>query len=191
MVQVLVDHRLVLCCSTVVLKFWLDHVDARRKSFQVYVNLLLQKLSSILILPTLPWHSMVTARCHVLLTLAQRRQLGCVFDASSPEDLFLPSQGHGLGMCALILRGVSQSWTSSHLPSTLGFMTSARIASPCFTRPRFELGLSSRAPQVSAKRVRLSCFLKSRVSSFIHHDVLNVGLSTPHIRRHPLHQWPS
>ena len=82
---------------------------------------------------------------------------------------------------ALILRGVCKSWTSGHLPSTLGFMTSARIASPCFTRPRFELGLSSRAPQVSAKRVRPSCFLKSRVSSFIHHDVLNVGLSTPHI----------
>ena len=34
-------------------------------------------------------------------------------------------------------------------------MTSARSASPCFTRPMFELGLSSRAPQVSAKRVRL------------------------------------
>ena len=33
---------------------------------------------------------MVAARCHVLLTLAQRRQLGCVFDPSSPEDLFLP-----------------------------------------------------------------------------------------------------
>ena len=138
MVQVLVDYRLVICSSTVVL---LDHVDARRKSFQVYVNLLFQELSSILILPTLPWHSMVAARCHVLLTLAQRRQLGCVFDPSSPEDLFLPSQGHGRGMCALILRGVCQSWTSGHLPSPLGFMTSARIASPCFTRPRFELGL--------------------------------------------------
>ena len=139
----------------------------------MYVNLLLQELSFILILLTLPWHSMVAARCHVLLTLAQRRQLGCVFDPSSPEDLFLPSQGHGRGMCALILRGVCNSWTSGRLPSTLGFTTSARIASPCFTRPRFELGLSSRAPQVSAKRVRLSCFFKSRVSSFIHHDVLN------------------
>ena len=139
------QNRLVICSSTVVLKFWLDRVDARRKSFQVYVILLLQELSSILILPTLPWHSMVAARCHVQLALAQRRQLGCVFDPSSPEDQFLPSQGHGRGMCAIILRGVCKSWTSSHLPSTLGFMTTARIASPCFTRPRFELGLVARS----------------------------------------------
>ena len=41
MVQVLVDHRRVICSLTVVLKLWLDHVDARRKSLQVYVNLLL------------------------------------------------------------------------------------------------------------------------------------------------------
>ena len=73
------------------------------------------------------------------------------------------------------------------LPSTLGFMTSARIASPCFTRPRFELVLSSRAPQVSAKRIRLSCSLKSRVLSSIHHDVLNIGLSTPHLPSSPSH----
>ena len=33
-------------------------------------------------------------------------------------------------------------------------MSSTRTASPCFTRPRFELGLSSRDPQVSAKRAR-------------------------------------
>ena len=43
------------------------------------------------------------------------------------------------------------------LPSTCGFMQSTRIAFPCFPRPRFELGLSSRVPQVSAKRARLSC----------------------------------
>ena len=40
---------------------------------------------------------------------------------------------------------------------------SARIASPCFPRPRFELGLSSRVPQVSAKRDRQSCSIKSRI----------------------------
>ena len=57
--RVMFDHRLVVCRSTVVLKFWLDHVYAGRKSVQVYVNLLLQELSSISILPTLPWHSMV------------------------------------------------------------------------------------------------------------------------------------
>ena len=71
------------------------------------------------------------------------------------------------------------------LPSTLGFMTSAWIASSCFTRPRFELGLSSRAPEISAKQVRLSCSLKSRVLSSMHHDVLNVGLFTPHISSSP------
>ena len=118
----------------------------------MYVNLRLQDLSSIMALSTLPWHSMVAARCQVLLTLAQRRQLGCVFDPSSPEDLFLPSQGPGQSMCALVLRGVCTSWTSGHLPLTPGFMTSARIASPCFTRPKFELGLSSRAPEVSAEQ---------------------------------------
>ena len=185
MVQVLVDHRRVICSLTFVLKLWLDHVDARRKSVQVYVNLRLQDLSSIMALSTLPWHSMVAARCQVLITLAQRRQLGCVFNPFSPEDLFLPSQGLGQSMCALVLRGVCTSWTSGHLPLTPGFMTSARIASSCFTRPKFELGLSSRAPEVSAERVRLSCSLKSRVFSSMHHDVLNVGLSTPHISSSP------
>ena len=33
---------------------------------------------------------------------------------------------------------------------------SARVASSCFPRPRFELGLSSRVPKISAKRARLS-----------------------------------
>ena len=47
MVQVLVDHRRVICSKTVFLQLWLDHVDARRKSFQVYVNLYLQELSSM------------------------------------------------------------------------------------------------------------------------------------------------
>ena len=70
-------------------------------------------------------------------------------------------------------------------PPTCGFMTSARIASSCVTRPRFELGHSSRAPQVSAKRVRLSCSLKSRFFSCMHHDVLNVGLFTPHMSSSP------
>ena len=136
-------------------------------------------------LSTLPWHSMAAARCQVLLTLAQRRQLGCVFGPSSPEDLFLPSQEPGQSMCTLLLRGVWKSWTSGLFPLTLGFMTCARIASSCFTRPKFELGLSSRAPQVSAKRVRLSCSLKSRVFSFMRHDVLNIGLSTPHLSSSP------
>ena len=44
---------------------------------------------------------------------------------------------------------------------------------------------SSRAPQVSAERVRLSRSIKSRVFSFTRHDVLNVGLSTPHLSSTP------
>ena len=65
------------------------------------------------------------------------------------------------------------------LPPTCGFMISARIAS----RPRFELGLSSRAPQVSAKRVRLSCSLKSQVFSSIHYSTLACPRHT--CRHHP------
>ena len=42
-------------------------------------------------------------------------------------------------------------------------MQSARIASPCFPPPRFELGLSSRVPQVSAKRARPSCPIRPRL----------------------------
>ena len=38
LVQVLVDHPRLICSLVVVLKLWLDHVDARRKSFQVYFN---------------------------------------------------------------------------------------------------------------------------------------------------------
>ena len=54
------------------------------------------------------------------------------------------------------------------LPPTLGFLTSARVASPCFERHKFELEFSTRAPQVSAQRDRLSCSLKSHLISFMH-----------------------
>ena len=33
MVQVLVDHRRVVCSLTAILELWLDHVDARLKEF--------------------------------------------------------------------------------------------------------------------------------------------------------------
>ena len=39
-------------------------------------------------------------------------------------------------------------------PRPCGSMSSTRIASPCFTRIRFQLRLSSRDPQYSAKRAR-------------------------------------
>ena len=77
------------------------------------------------------------------------------------------------------------------LPPTFGLMTCARTASPCFTRPRFELGLSSRAPQVSAQRVRLLCSTKTRVFSFMRHHVLNVGRPRHTCCPHPLHQRSS
>ena len=100
-------------------------------------------------------------------TLAQRHQLRCVFHPFSPEDLFQPSQRPGQCMRALFLRAVVIGGRQSNLrrrplPSTCGCMPSARSASPWFRRPRFELGLLSRAPQVSAKRVRLSCTVGSR-----------------------------
>ena len=63
------------------------------------------------------------------------------------------------------------------LSSTCGLMVSAWVASPCFPRPRFELGLSSRVPQVSAKRVRHSRVADSPI---IRHDVFDVGPSTPY-----------
>ena len=52
---------------------------------------------------------------------------------------------------------------------------SARIASHCFPRPRFELGLLSPVPEVSAKRVRQQV----AGSPIIRHDEFDVGLSTP------------
>ena len=39
-------------------------------------------------------------------------------------------------------------------PRPRGLMPSTRIVSPCFARPRFQLGLSSRAPPDFTKRVR-------------------------------------
>ena len=77
------------------------------------------------------------------------------------------------------------------LPPTFGFVTCAQTACPCFTRPRFELGLSSHAPQVSAQRVRLSCSIKSRVFSFMRHHVPNVGRPRHACRHHRLNQWSS
>ena len=184
-VQVLVDHRLAICSLIVVLKFWRDHVDARRKSFQVRVNLLLQELSSILILPTLPWLLLVVTCCSLSLSVVS---LGASVDPSTPQDLFLPSQRLGQSMCALVLRGVCKSWTSGHLPSTLGFMTSAQIASPCFTRPRFELGLLH-----SSQPNELDCHASSSRGSLRSSITMYSTLACPRhtYRRHPLHKLSS
>ena len=87
-----------------------------------------------LTLPMLPWHSMVAALCQELLSVIS-------FGASSilSKDLSMLSQGSGQSVCALVLCDVCKSWTSGHSPADFGVMTSARIASPCFTRPRFKL----------------------------------------------------
>ena len=131
-----------------------------------------------LTLPVLSWHSMDAARCQEPLNVIS-------FGASSipPLQRICRCLPNDLGKaCAhYFCVTFANRGRQAILPSNVGFMTSARIASSCFTRPRFELGLSSRAPQVSAKRVRLSCTLKSRVLSSIHHDVLNIGLSTLHL----------
>ena len=174
MVQLLVDHRRVICSLAFVLKLWLDRVDARRKSFQVYVNLLLQQLSSV----TSTAHSRSASLAWVRLRSVLSRESVPAF----PRTWAKPVRTHSAWRLQVVdVSGVCKSWMSSHLPLTLGPMTSARIASSCFTRPRFDLELSSTAPQIPAKRVRLSCSLKPRVFSSTHHDVLNVGLSTPHV----------
>ena len=46
------------------------------------------------------------------------------------------------------------------MPSSCGSVQSTRLAFPCFPRPRFELGLSSRVPKVSAKRARQPCAIR-------------------------------
>ena len=112
-----------------------------------------------LTLPVLPWHSMVAARCQEPLNVISvgassipplQRICRCL-----PNDL-------GKALAHSFSVTFANRGRQAILPSTFRFMTSARIASPCFTRLRFELRLSSRAPQVSAKRVRQSCSIKSR-----------------------------
>ena len=84
-----------------------------------------------LTLPMLPWHSMVAARCQELLRVIS-------FGASSipplqricpclPKDL-VKACAHSFCV-TFVNRG-----RRAVLKSTFGFMTSARIASPCFTR---------------------------------------------------------
>ena len=101
-------------------------------------------MSSLLALSTLPWHSMaVSVKCCSLH--AQRHQPS--FSVTLMTAFWTSAVGHRRQQ-AIMHRGP--------LPSTCEFMQSARIAFSCFTRPRFELGLSSRAPQISVKRVRLT-----------------------------------
>ena len=83
-----------------------------------------------LTLPVLPWHSMVAARCQKPLNVIS-------FGASSipllhricrclPKDL---GKACAHSFCVTFVSRGRQAI----LPSTFGFMTSARIVSPCFT----------------------------------------------------------
>ena len=92
----------------------------------------------------------------------------------------------------LVARSTSLRQTSSTgmLPQVAGLVVNPSRCTQHWP-VHFELGLSSRAPQVSAKRVRLACSLKSRVLSSIHHDVLNIGRSTSSWdSRRALHKSP-
>ena len=66
------------------------------------------------------------------------------------------------------------------LSSTCGFMMSARIASPCFPRPRFELGLSSRVPPVFRQTSSTVTPHQVAGSPIVHCDVLDVGPPVPY-----------
>ena len=139
-----------------------------------------------------PWHYMAAARCLVLLAHAQSHQLRCGIEDRPLQKI-----------CSCLLQDLGKTCAHSFclafaihgrqaiLPPTFGFVTCARTASPCFTRPRSELGLSSRAPQVSAPGVQLLCSIKSRVFSFMRHHVLNVGRPRHTCRHHRLNQWSS
>ena len=60
--------------------------------------------------------------------------------------------------CRALVSGLALCLLHSEAPifglQCRGLMPSTRIVSPCFTRPRFQLGLSSRAPPDSTKRDR-------------------------------------
>ena len=107
----------------------------------------------------LPWHSMAAVRRQVLLSSCTSLSVSVPPDPSSPKDL------HALSFCEKCVL------TSSHsVPSSCGSVQSARIAYSCFPRPRFELGLSSCFPQVSAKtRAPRSSVTKKSTLARRHH----------------------
>ena len=59
-------------------------------------------------------------------------------------------------------------------PRPRGLMPSTRIVSPCFARPRFQLGLSSRAPPDFTKRVRSTLSDRSRLAFITMYSTLQV-----------------
>ena len=132
MVPMLVDH----CCVLTDYLLASDLFGFRRRGLPLGISAVALKLwLAHAALSTLPWHSM----------------------AVNVKGCSLLAQRHRPSFSVALTNGRQQAILHhGPLPSTGEFMQSARIACPCFTRPRFELGLSSRAPQISAKRVRLS-----------------------------------
>ena len=116
--------------------------------------LMIKEMSSLLALSTLPWHSMVVSvKCCSLL--AQRHRSSFIVALTTGRQQ------------ARLHRGP--------LPPTCGFMTSARIASPCFLRSRCRA--FHKSPPNECDRHAPP----SRGS----HDVVNVGPSTPHLSSSP------
>ena len=74
------------------------------------------------------------------------------------------------------------------MPSSCGSVQSARIVYPCFPRPRFELGLSSRVPQVSAKRTRPPRPIKTRAPRSSITTVSTLARQHHLQRHHPAHE---
>ena len=65
---------------------------------------------------------------------------------------------------AIAQRGVDDWYTTSYsLWASANDLWVHAVCSDCSPRPRFELGLSSRVPQVSAKRARPSCPIRPRL----------------------------
>ena len=86
-----------------------------------------------------PWHSVVATPCVVSCSLSYSASLASM-RLRSPISIE-PCLFDGLdALLAVVLCDTCGEWTSGALSSTCGFMMSARIASPCFPRPRFVLG---------------------------------------------------
>ena len=82
-----------------------------------------------------------------------------------------------LHLAALLLHSEAPSFSdsfTSFCPRPLGLEPPTRIVSPCFTRLRFQLRLSSRAPPDSTKRTRSTRSIWSWLAS-----ITNVHHSTP------------
>ena len=82
----------------------------------------------------------------------------------------------GLAMC--LLRSEAPTLGPLHVLLPLNPVDSrrllGRIVSPCFTRPRFQLGLSSRAPPDSTKRARSTRSIWSWLAFITMHSALQV-----------------